>query len=157
MKKRRHFFATKRKPASCSEAFQQAKYGEASSDAVGLYSLIAQLAAPGDDANRERLEKILVGRLVRLLRTQRGEPLRELAKIIETPTARPAMLEALAWRTEGEAYAACPDFRPHKKAAEICRAIMRKTGCDERTARRCMAEAGLAKFYGWKKGRPRQS
>ena len=164
-KKTRHIMAPSKRTtvkADASENRRRATLGDRlDSPAADLISLVRQIAAGGGKAWRGRepinlqphLAITLAQKLWTIIESQDGDTLRDMAALVDTPVAREALAAAYAVAEDLQHY---PEGdRPHIKSCELVDSIMRSTGCNERTAKKAIAEAGLKKLFGWRSGRPR--
>jgi len=148
--------------ADASESRRRATLGDRlNSPATELINLLRQIAAGGGKLVRgggviniqPRLAITLAHKLWMIIESQDGSTLRDMAALVEVPVARQALAAAYAIRQDLEHYP--PDIRPRFKRSAIVNSIMSTTGCDQRTAEKAAAEAGLKELFGWKAGRPR--
>ena len=119
--------------------------------AVLLFGFLKQLSSRPNPA----LSLVFAEEMGQILKSGDGAILRSLADLIETQVARPALEAAWSMR---EYWTPCMEAGfppPQVKKKEIISRIMARSGCNERTAEKAATEAGLAKVYGWKAGRPR--
>jgi hypothetical protein len=164
-KKTRHIMAPSKRTtakADASENRRRATLGDRlDSPAADLISLIRQIAGGGCKTHREgkainlqpHLAIVLAKKLWTIIESQDGNTLRDMAALVDAPVAREALAAAYAIAEDLQHYA--EGDRPHIKSCEIVAAIMHSTGCDERTAKKAIAEAGLKNLFGWRSGRPR--
>ena len=148
--------------ADASENRRRATLGDRlNSPATELINLVRQIAAGGGKLLRggevinlqPRLAITLAHKLWMIIESQDGSTLRDMAALVEVPVARQALAAAYAIRQDLEHYP--PDIRPRFKRSAIVNSIMSTAGCDQRTAEKAAAEAGLKELFGWKPGRPR--
>ncbi len=131
------------------------------SPATELVNLVHQIAAGGGWGWRDgkkislqpQLAILLAQKLWMIIKSNDGTTLRDMAALVETPVARPALAAAYSVMEDLQHYA--EGDRPKIKSREIVASIMHSTGCDERTAKKAAAEAGLKNLFGWRSGRPR--
>lgn len=164
-KKTRHIMAPSKRTtakADASENRRRATLGDRlDSPAADLINLVHQIAAGGGKLRRggktinlqPHLASTLAQRLWAIIESQDGTTLRDMAALVEVPVARPALAAAFSAIEDLQHYD--EDNRPKIKSREIVTSIMRSTGCDERTAKKAIAEAGLKNLFGWRSGRPR--
>ncbi len=187
--KRRNITDPRRKPSASKDATENlinATYGELrDSKGAMLFQFLNQIANRKPDP---LLCQCFVQELVELLRASDGQPLRDLAAMIESPIASPVLERAfsIAYRLSlharggncipEDAAARKAMFKriakergcsvrqvervltakppmPELKRADIIRAIMDPTGCNERTATKAMATAGIPQLMKWQRGR----
>jgi hypothetical protein len=140
----------------------RARYGDRQdSPAVELHALLQQVAAGGGWMRGKKKKVNIQGdtavvfakKIWNIFESGDGAALRDFAALADAAVARPALEAAYAIRQDLEHYA--NEDRPRFKRAAIVRSIMSTTGCDQRTAEKATAEAGLKELFGWKAGRPR--
>lgn len=141
----------------------RAQYGDRQdSPAVELHALLNQIAAGGGWMRQGKKKKVNIQGDIAIVFAKKvwdifqsgdGSALRDLAAFADAPVARRALEAAYAIRQDLEHYA--NEDRPRFKRTAIVRSIMSTAGCDQRTAEKATAEAGLKELFGWKAGRPR--
>lgn len=150
-----------------AENRRRAQYGDLiGSRGAELYDFLTQLTSA--KTSRE-LCQAFAQELVELHKQGNGEPLRELAQLIERPIAHKA--EEIAFGIE--AYyrtlaasakdAKAPKGRkktplelPATKRAVIIASICERAQCSERTAAAAVDKTALSELLGWKVGRTRR-
>lgn len=164
-KKTRHIMAPSKRTtakADASENRRRATLGDRiDSPAAELINLVRQIAAGGGKLRRggktinlqPHLAILLAKKLWTIIESQDGTTLRDMAALVDAPVARPALAAAFAAMEDLQHYS--EGDRPHIKSCEIAAAIMQSTGCDQRTAKKAAAEAGLKNLFAWRSGRPR--
>lgn len=165
--KRRQIVSPRKRPRpelGPSENRRRSQYGDLlGSRGAELYNFLTQLATARP--SRE-LCQVLVQELVDLHKSGNGEPLRELALLIERPVAHKAeeiafqieayyraLAESATTRKRGKN--ASVQLPPMKRAALIA-SIQERAQCSERTAAAAVDKTTLSELLGWKAGRTRR-
>lgn len=148
-----------------SENRRRAQYGDLlGTKGAELFDFLRQIVTSKPSPP---LCQLFVQELVDLYKASDGEPLRELAYLLERPIAHKA--EEIAYQVEAR-YAvltsAAKDAKtpkgrrkvkysaPHIKRTALIAYICEQANCSERTAAAAVDKTTLAKLLNWKSGRP---
>lgn len=141
--------------ADLKTAVKEAAKGKAKASAEARLDAAKKRAWEKESSYRV-LCQCFVQELVELFKAKDGDTLRGLAAIVEAPEAAPELAQAFSIAEYLGKIVEAGLQPPSVKRADIVASIRSTTGCDERTAERAIATAGIGKLMRWKAGRPRR-